>query len=139
VVRWKFHYPIKEDLDMAAEPLDTFGVEESMPTPKRMDLGATIISSGVKEMPLIRLLPNDRVIISDVKWHSLIPQSCVLEKPSVAQLLRNFNIFTLPEGPLQCSQEPSTGPYPEPNQFSPYHKISKIYFNILPPISRSSK
>jgi hypothetical protein len=44
-VRWKFHYPIKEDSDMAEEPLDTFGVVESMSTPKGMDLGATIISS----------------------------------------------------------------------------------------------
>jgi hypothetical protein len=26
-----------------------------------------------------------------------------------------------PEGSLPCSQEPSTGSYPEPNQSSPYH------------------
>jgi hypothetical protein len=28
-----------------------------------------------------------------------------------------------PEGSLSCSQEPSTGPYPEPDQSSPYHPI----------------
>jgi hypothetical protein len=26
-----------------------------------------------------------------------------------------------PEGSLQCSQEPATGPYPEPDEFSLYH------------------
>jgi hypothetical protein len=26
-----------------------------------------------------------------------------------------------PEGSLPCSQEPSTGPYPEPDQSTPYH------------------
>jgi hypothetical protein len=28
------------------------------------------------------------------------------------------------EGSLPCSQEPSTGPYPEPDQSNPYHPIS---------------
>jgi hypothetical protein len=45
------------------------------------------------------------------------------------------------EGSLLRSQEPSSGPYPEQNQSSPYHPIlSKIQFNIiLPPAFRSSK
>jgi hypothetical protein len=28
-----------------------------------------------------------------------------------------------PEGSLPCSQEPSTGPYPAPDQSNPYHPI----------------
>jgi hypothetical protein len=39
-----------------------------------------------------------------------------------------------PESSLPCSQEPSTGPYPKPDQSSPYHPIlSKIQFNIVHP------
>jgi hypothetical protein len=39
-----------------------------------------------------------------------------------------------PEVSLPCSQEPSTGPYPEPDRSSPYHPIlSKIHFNIVHP------
>jgi len=46
-----------------------------------------------------------------------------------------------PEGSLPCSQEPAIGPYPEPNESSPYHPtyFSKIHSNIiLPPMLRSS-
>jgi hypothetical protein len=45
-----------------------------------------------------------------------------------------------PESSLPCSQESSTGPYPEPDRASPYHLIlSKIHFNIIhPPMSFSS-
>jgi hypothetical protein len=31
-----------------------------------------------------------------------------------------------PEGSLPCLQEPFTGPYPEPDQSSPYHPIQSI-------------
>jgi hypothetical protein len=38
-----------------------------------------------------------------------------------------------PERSLLCSQEPSNGPYPEPDQSSPYHPsyLSKINFSII--------
>jgi hypothetical protein len=28
-----------------------------------------------------------------------------------------------PEGSVTCSEEPTTGPYPEPDESSPYHPI----------------
>jgi hypothetical protein len=40
-----------------------------------------------------------------------------------------------PEGSLPCSQEATSGPYPEPDRSSPYHPILfKIHFNIVHPL-----
>jgi hypothetical protein len=36
---------------------------------------------------------------------------------------RTSQHFIEPEGPLPCSQEPSTGSYPEQDQSNPYHPI----------------
>jgi hypothetical protein len=49
--------------------------------------------------------------------------------------------FMEPEGSLPYSQQSSTGPYPEPDQSSPYHPYRfKIRFNIiLPPKSIPSQ
>jgi hypothetical protein len=67
---------------------------------------------------------------------------------------RTSQHFMEPEGSSPCSQEPHTGPCPEPDRSSTYHPIlpsqidpvhtilsylSKIYFNIVhPPTSWSS-
>jgi hypothetical protein len=37
---------------------------------------------------------------------------------------RTYQHFMEPGGSLPCSQEPSTGPDPEPDQSNPYHPIS---------------
>jgi hypothetical protein len=37
---------------------------------------------------------------------------------------RNSQHFMEPEGSLPCPQEPSTGPYPEPDQSNPSHPLS---------------
>jgi hypothetical protein len=47
--------------------------------------------------------------------------SRVLGKAPVTQLLENCKYFMEPKDSLPCLQEPSTGPYPEQDQSSPYH------------------
>jgi hypothetical protein len=39
--------------------------------------------------------------------------------------------FMEPEGSLPRSQEPSTGPYPEPDRSNPYHPILSLVRSIL--------
>jgi hypothetical protein len=39
---------------------------------------------------------------------------------------RTSQHFKEPEGSSPCSQEPSTGPYPEPDRSSPYHPILSL-------------
>jgi hypothetical protein len=48
---------------------------------------------------------------------------------------RNSQHFMEPEGSLACSEEPSIGPYPEPDQSYPHHSIlsPKTHFNIVHP------
>jgi hypothetical protein len=42
---------------------------------------------------------------------------------------RTSQHFIEPGGSLPCSQEPSTGPYPEPDQSNPYHSILSLYLS----------
>jgi hypothetical protein len=49
--------------------------------------------------------------------------SSSLEAASRSAAQEFLNISLGPESLLSCAQELSTGPYPEPDQSSPYHRI----------------
>jgi hypothetical protein len=80
-----------------------------------------LLSNG-KRLPYTRL----------TNWlHGFEP---FLRSRQLCSYSRTSQHFTEPEGSLPCSQKPSTDPYPETGQSSPYYSIlSEIHFNILHP------
>jgi hypothetical protein len=50
----------------------------------------------------------------------------ILRSCQLCSYLRTSQHFMEPEGSLQCSQEPSNGPYSEPDQSNPYHPIPSL-------------
>jgi hypothetical protein len=67
----------------------------------------------------IKCVQSSRGVTHSWRW-------TLLEKPPIVQLSRTSHHFIEPEGSFPCSQEPSTGPYPEPDQFNPYHSILSL-------------
>jgi hypothetical protein len=55
-----------------------------------------------------------------------------LRRSHICSYSRISQHYIEPEGSLLCSQEPSTGPYPEPDQLNPYHPIPLRSILILP-------
>jgi hypothetical protein len=49
-----------------------------------------------------------------------------LRRSQICSYSRISQHFMEPEGSLPCSQEPSTGPYPELDQSNPYHPIHPV-------------
>jgi hypothetical protein len=61
--------------------------------------------------------------------HSLTQLSPSWEATSCAATQELLNILMESEGSLPCSQELSTGPYPESAQSNPYHNYNCNYIN----------
>lgn len=57
----------------------------------------------------------------------LIPRSKIhLQKPTVAQLVKKFT-FLLPKKLHRCLQEPTTGLYPGPDEYTPHIRLTFIF------------
>jgi hypothetical protein len=61
-----------------------------------------------------------RQSVSDSLTHGAEP---FLRSRQLCSYSRTFQHFMESEDSLPCSQEPSTGPYPEPDQSKPYHPM----------------
>jgi hypothetical protein len=60
------------------------------------------------------------------KSNSLMKLSSSRDAANCEATQKNSQHFMEPEVSLPCSQEPSTCPYPEPDQSNPYHPIISL-------------
>jgi hypothetical protein len=74
--------------------------------------------SFVALMPRISILGS--VLLTDYLTNQLRGAEPFLRSHQLRSCSGISQHFMEPKGSLPCSQEPSTGPYPEPGQSSPY-------------------
>jgi len=56
-----------------------------------------------------------------------------------SQVVKKFTVLMDPKGLLPCSEEPTIGPYPEPDESSPWHHACKSlsWIRIFPPFTET--
>jgi hypothetical protein len=95
---------------------------------------------GKSENPKLREIKIKKKIVHVYLFTYLLTYGAepLLRSRQLGSHSRTSQRFMEPEGSSPCSQEPSTGPYPEPDRPSPHHPIlSQIYFNTVhPPTSK---
>jgi hypothetical protein len=91
-----------------------------------INLGSSQYSHGIWKRIIFDVLRKalNICIYSDAQTPLIHSWSwALLETLPIVQQLKNFPAFRGTRRSLPCSQEPSTGPYPEPDQSNPYHPI----------------
>jgi hypothetical protein len=102
------------------------------------DIFPSVKRRDVNQTTHLQLVPRSRMvelyIRSPIRLHDWLHGAEPLRSRQLCSYSRTSQRFMEPDGSLPRSQDPSTGPYPEPDQSSPYHPIlSKIHFNIMHP------
>jgi hypothetical protein len=85
----------------------------------------TLASVWVKILVTLKLPPHteSKSLVITYLRTELSPSWEAANCPAIKKIPSNFKE---PEGSSPCSQEPVTGPYPEPVQSSPYHPVLSL-------------
>jgi hypothetical protein len=92
-------------------------------------------SSDLGRIASFHIVSNPLFLIKSTNWHFTYQSLTHSLTHGAEPFLRNCQLcshsrtsqcFMEPVGSLPCSQEPSTGPYPEPDRFNPHQLILSL-------------
>jgi hypothetical protein len=103
------------------------GTRQFLVSPTDKNVLRDNIIDASKEVRLEVNTENPKHVLMSHQYNNKVTNFMKLSPSRIAAshaALKNFPIFMEPESSLPCSKEPSTDPYPEPDQSIPPHPIS---------------